>query len=52
MARERVNNIDFDEIKKIASKKGLTFRTLSEKSGLNKLISHTDGKWVGYGAIR
>lgn len=36
MARERVNNIDFDEIKKIASKKGLTFRTLSEKIGLEQ----------------
>ena len=35
MARERVNNIDFDEIKKIASKKGLTFRTLSEKIGFD-----------------
>ena len=36
MARERVNNIDFDEIKKIASKKGLTFRTLSEKIGFEQ----------------
>lgn len=36
MARERVNNIDFDEIKKIASKKGLTFRTLSEKIGFDQ----------------
>lgn len=35
MARERVNNIDFDEIKKIASKKGLTFRALSEKIGFD-----------------
>ena len=36
MARERVNNIDFDEIKKIASKKGLTFRMLSEKIGFDQ----------------
>ena len=36
MARERVNNIDFDEIKKIASKKGLTFRMLSEKIGFEQ----------------
>lgn len=36
MARERVNNIDFDEIKKIASKKGLTFRALSEKIGFEQ----------------
>lgn len=35
MARERVNNIDFDEIKKIASKKGLTLRMLSEKIGFD-----------------
>lgn len=35
MARERVNNIDFDEIKKNASKKGLTFRMLSEKIGFD-----------------
>lgn len=33
MARERVNNIDFDKIKQIASKKGFTFRMLSERIG-------------------
>lgn len=32
MARERVNNIDFDEIKKIASKKRINSQNVERKN--------------------